>query len=585
MEWVEDVLPNLKDILELIKVYDSVYTSLFTYDYDDNVLHAFWELRRPSTNTLYTFIEEMSISLWDFQDIAVVPSTKELKQADTQNDLLLPQSCRYLFLSSYRLAKYDLQEMSFHDWKVNHVRASIFKFVRFMSHGKKFSLEVLVLGSIYSSLREISTSSNLSVKNIIFPIHYLYGWLGEYFRTHHRVNRSHRSIPLCKISGETMAKCFDFTDAQKLIRQDDARRLHHLAMLQGKDLHIIDNDKLSNSWNEYDISLHVPGDLIERPYDDTLLTLQDSSSTSSREASDQPKEKSHLSSKSQAKSNDTLQVAKTSPKSKTLKDRDMSGKSKLRRVMSSSKTSLASKGCHGSSTTNELHVSLDNGNSQRSKLEIPCDDIFLIYHFIDDNDFVDEDSNLVSLFESAKQLERQKLRTSRSTNTSIPEFLEDLNTLNHFHKETQIIRFMTLPEPTCKSCDSQINSRIRVVAEIFLKIVLIFRSQSHPFVVITGTFIKEQPMRKLLPAELRKKKCRNGKQLKLAISIVQIQALINFFSTKMNHRCSKNSSSVLIVVDTCSDELEGNMGFFVLFLLCGCLLVLTCILCLKEWCY
>ena len=70
MEWVEDVLPNLKDILELIKVYDSVYTSLFTYDYDDNVLHAFWELRRPSTNTLYTFIEEMSISLWDFQDIA-----------------------------------------------------------------------------------------------------------------------------------------------------------------------------------------------------------------------------------------------------------------------------------------------------------------------------------------------------------------------------------------------------------------------------------------------------------------------------------------------------------------------------------
>ena len=52
-----------------------------------------------------------------------------------------------------------------------------------------------------------------------------------------------------------MAKCFDFTDAQKLIQQDDARRLHHLAMIQGKDLHIIDNDKLSNSWNEYDISL------------------------------------------------------------------------------------------------------------------------------------------------------------------------------------------------------------------------------------------------------------------------------------------------------------------------------------------
>ncbi|KAG5570849.1 hypothetical protein H5410_060615 [Solanum commersonii] len=115
-----------------------------------------------------------------------------------------------------------------------------------MAHGKKFSLAVPVLASIYRGLKEISTSSNLSVANIIFPIHYVYGWLGEYFGTHHRANRSHRSIPLCKISGEKMAKCFVFTDAQKLFQQDDARRLHHLAMLQGRDMHLTDNGKLSN---------------------------------------------------------------------------------------------------------------------------------------------------------------------------------------------------------------------------------------------------------------------------------------------------------------------------------------------------
>ncbi|KAG5610614.1 hypothetical protein H5410_021895 [Solanum commersonii] len=40
-ESVEDVLPRQKVIFELIKVDDVVYTSLFTYDYDDNVLHAF----------------------------------------------------------------------------------------------------------------------------------------------------------------------------------------------------------------------------------------------------------------------------------------------------------------------------------------------------------------------------------------------------------------------------------------------------------------------------------------------------------------------------------------------------------------
>ncbi|KAH0728790.1 hypothetical protein KY290_003616 [Solanum tuberosum] len=283
-EWVEDVLPRHKEILELIKVYDVVYTSLFTYDYDDNVLHAFCELWRPSTNTLSTFIREMSISLWDLQSIGglpvqghfydeVVPSAKELTQTNTQKELLLPQSCRYLFLAFYILAKDDLQEVSVHDWvkfwfrgpnryaeppqkvskvratkprlnhnpsghidsnflprtdeenapfveldveeslrddtnlaaffacwlckfvllnkKVNHVRASVFKVASLMAHGKKFSLAVPVLASIYRGLKEISTSSNLSVENIIFPIHYVYGWLGEYFGTNHRANRSH----------------------------------------------------------------------------------------------------------------------------------------------------------------------------------------------------------------------------------------------------------------------------------------------------------------------------------------------------------------------------------------------------------
>ncbi|KAH0709108.1 hypothetical protein KY284_010535 [Solanum tuberosum] len=286
-EWVEDVLPRHKEILELIKVYDAVYTSLFTYDYDDNVLHAFYELWRPSTNTLPTFIGEMSISLWDLQSIGglpvqghfydeVVPLAKELTQTDTKKELLLPQSCRYLFSAFYRLAKDDIQEVSVHDWvmfwfrgpnryaeppqkvskvratkprlnhnpsghidsnflprtdeenapfveldveeslryetnlaaffacwlckfvlpnkNVNHVRASVFKVASLMAHGKKFSLAVPVLASIYRGLKEISTSSNLSVANIIFPIHYVYGWLGEYFGTHHRANHSHRSF-------------------------------------------------------------------------------------------------------------------------------------------------------------------------------------------------------------------------------------------------------------------------------------------------------------------------------------------------------------------------------------------------------
>ena len=109
-------------------------------------------------------------------------------------------------------------------------------------------------------------------------------------------------------------------------------------------------------------------------------TKQDSTSILSKDDFDQPKEKSHRSSKSQAKSNDTWKVAKTSFKSKTSKDGDMPKKSKSRHLTSASKvTSLASKVVHGSSTTNELHISLHNVNDQTSNLKKPCDEISLMY--------------------------------------------------------------------------------------------------------------------------------------------------------------------------------------------------------------
>ncbi|KAH0722656.1 hypothetical protein KY290_005312 [Solanum tuberosum] len=418
--------------------------------------------------------------------------------------------------------------------KVNHVRASVFKVASLMAHGKKFSLAVPVLASIYRGLKEISTSSNLSVANIIFPIHYVYGWLGEYFGTHHRANRSHRSIPLCKISGEKMAKCFNFTDAQKLFQQDDALRLHHLAMLHDSNF-IVESYSPIRFSRQFGFCQDVPGDLVERPYDGTLLTLvqlwnssfrlntfskvmiqmcplegaplmtreyvdwwpsqrmntsqgnlhiilkktkQDSTSTSSKGASDQSKEKSHPSSKSQVKSNDTLQVAKTSSKSKTSKDGDVPAKSKLRRLTLASKaTSPAPEVGHSSSGTNELHVSSDYGNDQMSNLETPCDEISHLYalpdgvgrpnaspspmdrHWnrpkrkaqglddvccgidildtivIDDNDFVDEDSNSASLFELAKQLDLRELYGGDLNNGAVADFTVDLNDLDAAAKD------------------------------------------------------------------------------------------------------------------------------------------------------
>ncbi|KAG5600336.1 hypothetical protein H5410_031706 [Solanum commersonii] len=100
-EWVEDTLPRHKEILELIKVYDVVYTSLFTYNYDDNILFAFCELWRIGGLLVQGhFYDE------------VVPSARELTQIDTQGKLILPKSYLYLFSIFYGLEKDDLHEVS-----------------------------------------------------------------------------------------------------------------------------------------------------------------------------------------------------------------------------------------------------------------------------------------------------------------------------------------------------------------------------------------------------------------------------------------------------------------------------------------
>ncbi|KAH0671485.1 hypothetical protein KY285_025029 [Solanum tuberosum] len=207
-------------------------------------------------------------------------------------------------------------------------------------------------------------------------------------------------------------------------------------------------------------------------------TMQNSTSISSKGASDQSKEKSHPSSKSQVKSNDTLQVAKTSSKSKTSKDGDGPAKSKLRRLTLASKaTSPALEVGHGSSGTNELHVSSYNGNNQTSNLETSCDEISHMYAspdgvgrpnaspsptdrhwncpkrkaqeldnvccnidildtiFIDDNDFVDEDSNSASLFEWVKQLDLQELYGGNLNNGAVADFTVDLHCLDAAAKD------------------------------------------------------------------------------------------------------------------------------------------------------
>ncbi|KAF7136554.1 hypothetical protein RHSIM_Rhsim08G0107300 [Rhododendron simsii] len=65
--------------------------------------------------------------------------------------------------------------------EVDQIRPGVFKVASMMAQGKRFSLAVPVIASIYHGLREITSSHNPSTCGTAFPIHYVYGWLDRYY--------------------------------------------------------------------------------------------------------------------------------------------------------------------------------------------------------------------------------------------------------------------------------------------------------------------------------------------------------------------------------------------------------------------
>ncbi|KAL0368331.1 UNVERIFIED_CONTAM: hypothetical protein Scaly_1052000 [Sesamum calycinum] len=133
-EWTEDVLSQYEDKLHLINVYDVVYASLFTYDYNSDIIKAFCEAWCPLTNTLLTSAGELSISLWDLHDLAgipmsgylydeVVPSALELTGIDEKGDRFIPRSSKYLLYAYHLLQGADVNQCS---------SVSIEKWVKFL---------------------------------------------------------------------------------------------------------------------------------------------------------------------------------------------------------------------------------------------------------------------------------------------------------------------------------------------------------------------------------------------------------------------------------------------------------------------
>ena len=97
------------------------------------------------------------------------------------------------------------------------IRLGVFKVASRMAQCETFSLVVPVLASIYNDLNEIACSSKPGTNASIFPIHYSYEWLVEYFDTHFISPSLNHPLQMTYYAREFSAKCFHYLQAQTLI--------------------------------------------------------------------------------------------------------------------------------------------------------------------------------------------------------------------------------------------------------------------------------------------------------------------------------------------------------------------------------
>ncbi|KAG5523751.1 hypothetical protein RHGRI_030662 [Rhododendron griersonianum] len=244
-----------------------------------------------------------------FNDEAV-PSARELTGVDKKDVPLLLSSCKYLFLAYHKIyCASETSNVTTHDWvkfwfketsrykepplgfrrkgqvlddlgvekdvkeetnlaallscwlcvfvlpnkQVDQIRPGVFKVASMMAQGKRFSLAVPVLASIYHGLREITSSPNPSKCGAAFPIHYVYGWLSRYYDSYF-LSASTKftcGARMVRLGGEKKAKHFSSQEACNLLKNITPLTLSLLALTKPKQGIVTDHGKHSDSWNDY----------------------------------------------------------------------------------------------------------------------------------------------------------------------------------------------------------------------------------------------------------------------------------------------------------------------------------------------
>ncbi|KNA07366.1 hypothetical protein SOVF_172530, partial [Spinacia oleracea] len=124
-----------------------------------------------------------------------------------------------------------------------------------MARGDTYSLGVPVLASIYHGLNVISRSSRPSYSGSCFPTHYVYGWLGHYFSTHHAVEPPPPGPLMVLFSGAKSSKCFTDVQARDLIHGGEQAKVGCTILNKNKNELLFDDGKLELLQFSYLVSL------------------------------------------------------------------------------------------------------------------------------------------------------------------------------------------------------------------------------------------------------------------------------------------------------------------------------------------
>ena len=137
---------------------------------------------------------------------------------------------------------------------LNTIRPGTFKVASLMAIGRPFSLAIPVLTSLYRGLNRLARSPIVGSSKVCLPMHYVYGWLGHYFDTHHGVKLEVIGPKMVRFSGAGGARYYDKYEARRLIQGN--------CMLWGANLLVKntnetfeDNGNLSRTSLEHFISI------------------------------------------------------------------------------------------------------------------------------------------------------------------------------------------------------------------------------------------------------------------------------------------------------------------------------------------